>query len=158
VSTDPLPSGTNRKTVSSRLVRAAIFGVGLSFILLCCCGPFLITIVDCGSPELALLWKAKLEPLGDLDSARQAVPAIPGRRFDNGEWAFGFCQDSHRQLRFTSSGGTLVVKDSRGAVRAFFGHVCGPQFLQDQLDRAKSLDDFYDRCLPEWKFVEYTGL
>lgn len=55
----------------------------------------------------------------------------------------------------SSGGGTLVVKDSRGAIRAFFGHVCGPRFLEGQLERAKSLDDFYDHCLPEWHFQEY---
>jgi hypothetical protein len=154
---DQPPPPPKPRTTATRLVVAALVGMGL-FVATCYFfAAFLITIVDTGSPQLASEWKVTLAPLDDLDSARKAYPGIAGKRFDNGEWAFGFCHDSHKQMRFTSQGGTLVVKDSRGATRVFFGHVCGREFLQGQLNRAKSLDDFYDRCLAEWKFEEYLG-
>jgi hypothetical protein len=103
-------------------------------------------IDNSGSPELALQWKAVLEPLPDPERAKQAERAVQGRRFENGEWAFGLCRNSHHAYK-GKGGGTLVVKDSRGDVRVFFGHVCGPRFLEAQLEQAASLDDLYGRCL-----------
>jgi hypothetical protein len=53
-----------------------------------------------------------------------------------------------------NGGGTLVVKDSRGNVRAFFGHVCGGDYLDMELRFTKSLDHFY-KLLHESGFKEY---
>jgi hypothetical protein len=125
--------------------------VGLAAFGLClaaCCGagPYLARKIDesgnRGSPVLAQQWRATLDSLGDLEEAKEKERDIHGRRFPNGEWAFGFCRDSHRLIQ---GAGTLVVKDSRGEARAFFGHVCGPDFLEGMLIHSKSLDEFYNR-------------
>src|SRR5262249_39307224 len=112
--------------------------LGLSFIACCGAAPFLARKIDelgnRGSPELAQEWRAKLESLGGLEEAKEKDHDIQGRQFPNGEWAFGFCRDSHG---FTRGAGTLVVKDSRGATRAFFGHVCGPEALEGVLLHTK---------------------
>ena len=42
-------------------------------------------------------------------------------------------------------GGTLVIKDSRGAVRVYFGHVCGPDRLNFMCQQCAGLDEFYGR-------------
>lgn len=45
--------------------------------------------------------------------------------FPNGEWAAGVAKNSHGMFSRSNGGGTVVLKDSRGRVRCFFGHVCG---------------------------------
>jgi hypothetical protein len=91
-----------------------------------------------GSPEYAARWRATLDALPDPEAAQAEHPEVVGKRFPNGEWAFGVDRDSHRYR----DGGTVVIKDSKGRVRVFFGHVCGG-ILAGVLQRAKSLDDIY---------------
>jgi hypothetical protein len=79
-----------------------------------------------GSPAYAAKWRARLHPLSDPDAARATHPEIEVLRFGNGEWVIGVSDDSHA----SHWGGTVVVKDSTGQVRAFFGHVCGSRFLE----------------------------
>ena len=55
----------------------------------------------------------------------------------------GIAQNSHGL--FSRGGGTIVVKDSRGDIRAFFGHVCGPRYLHTFFRDAPDLDRFYAR-------------
>ena len=107
-----------------------------------------------GSPELAAeWWAAFLAALGP-DEAAAADPDVVVLRFPNGEWAFGKSQDSHGIWR--RGGGTLVVRDSRGRVRAFFGHVCGPRYMEWGLGREHpSLDAFYSR-VAEGRTVEHA--
>jgi len=83
-----------------------------------------------GSPELAREWQLRLESFADLNDAQRKDANVQGKRFPNGDWIFGLCRDSHGLLH--RGGGTIVVRDSRGAVRAFFGHVCGPRFCTHQ--------------------------
>lgn len=45
--------------------------------------------------------------------------------FENGEWVVGVAKNSHGLYSRSKGGGTVVLKDSRGRVRCFFGHVCG---------------------------------
>lgn len=45
--------------------------------------------------------------------------------YPNGEWVTGVAKDSHALYSRLTGGGTVVLKDSRGRVRCFFGHVCG---------------------------------
>jgi hypothetical protein len=107
-----------------------------------------------GSPELAAEWRAALLAAPGPDEAAAADPDVVVLRFPNGEWAFGKSQDSHGTWR--RGGGTLVVRDSRSRVRAFFGHVCGPHYMQWGFGRDHpSLDAFYDRVV-ESGYVEYT--
>ena len=110
-------------------------------------------IDDSGSPELVQEWRAVLKPLADPKSASEKHPLVQSKRFADGEWVFGLCQDSHGLLR--SGGGTIVVKDSRGAVRTFFGHVCGPHALNGLWAHRKSLDEFYSYLLHDGGFEEY---
>jgi hypothetical protein len=53
-------------------------------------------------------------------------PGIYRHTFSSGEWIAGLSHDSHG----FAGGGVLVVRDSRGATRAFTGHVCGDGALQ----------------------------
>src|SRR5262245_10668661 len=103
------------------------FGLaGLWTIMLCVLlGQLLaaFTINDKGSPDLAARWKAELIEYRTPDEAQTRNPDVIVIKFDNGEWLFGLCRSSHGAWR--SGGGTVVVKDSKGQIRAFFGHVCG---------------------------------
>jgi hypothetical protein len=85
-----------------------------------------------GSPAFAEKWRARLQPIGDPDSATALYSDIEVVRFKDGDWVIGVSDDSHA----SPWGGTVVVKDSTGATRAFFGHVCGPGFLSKRLSKA----------------------
>jgi hypothetical protein len=104
-----------------------------------------------GSPKYAEKWRSELARFNDPESATSRHSAIAAKRFANGEWIFGVCKNSHRYR----DGGTIVVKDSRGNVRAFFGHVCGDLMLSHGFQQAQSLDEFYGA---EWwqGFTEYS--
>src|SRR5262245_32133670 len=82
-----------------------------------------------GSPEYAERWRESFEEVAGPDEAKAATPDMAYKRYPNGEWVFGVCRCSHRYR----DGGTIVVKDSKGRVRAFFGHVCGHDFLESIL-------------------------
>ena len=106
-----------------------------------------------GSPEYAARWRAAFEPLDDPEEARRRYPEVVAKRFEDGRWVFGVCRDSHAYR----DGGTVVVKDSTGAVRAFFGHVCGGSYLASSLRDAKSLEEFYrSDWWTTFAFSEYT--
>lgn len=78
---------------------------------------------DKGSPELAQEWKVELARYQTPQEAKAKNPNIIVVEFANGEWVFGRSQSSHGMWK--RGGGTTVVKDSKGQIRAFFGHVCG---------------------------------
>jgi hypothetical protein len=82
-----------------------------------------------------------MEPITNPEMAVRLHPDWAAIRFPNGEWVFGRGIDSHW---FSVGRGTLVVKDSRGRVRIFFGHVCGNNAGMDwcRTDVYKSLDQF----------------
>ena len=109
---------------------------------------------DRGSPELAAEWKAELSQYRTPEEAQAKSRDIIVLRFgdDAGGWVFGRCQDSHGAWR--RGGGTVVVKDSKGQVRAFFGHVCGAGNLGAAWEQW-SLEDFYKKTLGEGRFVEH---
>jgi hypothetical protein len=94
-----------------------------------------------GLPSVARRLKAEMEPIPDPEIAVQLHPDWAAVRFPNGEWVFGHGVNSHG---FSVGHGTLVLKDSRGRVRIFFGHVCGPNAGMDwgRTDLYKSLDQF----------------
>jgi hypothetical protein len=122
-------------------------GFGGVFLVFCCAGGAIILLrqivaSDRGSPELAAQWVTILDTFADPKEAERNVPNVQGKRFANGEWVFGLCRDSHG---YQKGRGTLVVKDSRGDTRIFFGHVCGPRYLESELSRLQSLDEFYQR-------------
>jgi hypothetical protein len=92
-----------------------------------------------GSPRYAQKWRQAFLSLPDPETAENRYPEIAVKRYRNEEWVFGVCEDSHS----SHWGGTVIVKDSTGRVRAFFGHVCGQRFLAHALEQSESLQDFY---------------
>jgi hypothetical protein len=95
-----------------------------------------------GLPSVARRLKAEMESIPDPDTALQLHPDWGAKWFKNGEWVFGRGIDSH----WISAGhGTLVLKDSRGRIRIFFGHVCGsnPGLGPYSSQFIATLDDFY---------------
>lgn len=75
-----------------------------------------------GLPSVARRLVAEMSEYDDPDAAVAANPDWYAKRFPTGEWVFGHGIDSHG---FGIGAGTTVVKDSRGRVRVYFGHVCG---------------------------------
>lgn len=95
-----------------------------------------------GSMKEALRLRSMVESMPEpkesfWDRNKEAV----GLCFPNGEWVMGVAKDSHTWYSDWFGGGTVVLKDSRGRVRCFFGHVCGSCNLTFAND-PKSLDEF----------------
>jgi hypothetical protein len=106
-----------------------------------------------GSPEHAAKWKAVLESVSNPELVKTRYPFAATKRYADGSWICGLSEDSHAGR----DGGTIVVKDSTGNVRAFFGHVCGPDMLQEVISRSNSLAEFYYTVsTSQFKFAEYT--
>lgn len=100
--------------------------------------------------------RAILEPIPDPEAGRGCDPEFSFRRFPNGEWVMGVARDSHAPLSLYLGGGTVVLKDSRGRVRCFLGHVCGPGRLAniEGLSGLDSLDAFDARLARDPNRVE----
>jgi hypothetical protein len=131
--------------------------ISVGAVMLLCWGPvgwliLFFGVNNNGSPALAREWKDELAPFADPESAKAKYPQTDSARFENGEWVFGLSQDSHGL--FHRGGGTVVVKDSCGSVRAFFGHVCGAHWVRSFDLEHKSLNEFY-AYLRDCGFVEY---
>jgi hypothetical protein len=107
-----------------------------------------------GSPYGARQWRTAFADVPDPETARARHPEVAVKRYENGEWIFGIGKDSHGS---PFRGGTIVVKDSRGHTRAFFGHVCGDSILQKTLDKSKSLEEFY-QSLQTDEFLRHCNL
>jgi hypothetical protein len=106
-----------------------------------------------GSPKNAAKWKATFENLSEPELVKTRYPFAATKRFADGTWIFGVSEDSHA----SRDGGTIVVKDSNGKVRAFFGHVCGPDMLQEVVSRSNSLAEFYYTVSTStFKFAEFA--
>jgi hypothetical protein len=133
----------------------------------------LVVIAFCGSVSYALIqpetsvqvfglgsgsrlnaerWRTRFDKFPDPTAAAAAYPEVEIMQFANGEWVFGISDDSHR----SHWGGTVVVKDSTGRVRAFLGHVCGPNYFR-RLKDSRSLAEFYGHGeWRYWRFREYV--
>ncbi|WP_171473212.1 hypothetical protein [Frigoriglobus tundricola] len=108
-----------------------------------------------GVPSIARQLIAEMEPVQDPETAVRLHPDWAGVRFKNGEWIFGRGFDSH----WISAGrGTLVLKDSRGRVRVFFGHVCGDNAGLNWYtpNTHRSLDAFDQEYFSSGMFREWT--
>ena len=108
---------------------------------------------DKGSPALATEWRDELAHYSKPEDALSADPEILVVRCKNGEWAFGRSKSSHGM--WLRGGGTLVVRDSIGRTRAFFGHVCGYHDLGVRWSDPLSLDAYY-KGMEEAGFVEHN--
>lgn len=95
-----------------------------------------------GSMKEALRLRPMVEAMPEPEeSFRDHSTQSVGIRFPNSEWVVGVTKDSHALYSEYTGGGTIVLKDSRGRVRCFFGHVCGSgNFML--ANKAKSLDEF----------------
>ena len=67
-----------------------------------------------------------LQAVSSPEEAENAIKRCGTVHFPNGEWVTGIGIDGHSQRRAKN---TLVVRDSRGQVKAFVGHVCGPNWM-----------------------------
>ncbi|WP_020470875.1 hypothetical protein [Zavarzinella formosa] len=138
----------NWKKTIARLPLVIACIAGLSF-----CGFFCLFVAasggsDRGSPQLAAEWRAALLAAAGPDEAAALDRDVVVLRFANGEWAFGKSQSSHGM--WLRGGGTMVIRDSKGQVRAFFGHVCGPRYLEWAHGYfLPSLDAFYEKTLEQ---------
>ncbi len=94
-----------------------------------------------GSPRYARKWSARLAEVSSSQQARERYDQAGVREFTNGDWLVWVSDNSHGN----PWGGTVVTRDNRGVVRAFYGHVCGRAFVHgDTLEDAyRYLDDFY---------------
>jgi hypothetical protein len=100
---------------------------------------------DDGLPSDARKWKGIIENVPDPESAMNHPDlstqwGFALKRFENGEWIFGISTDSHQLI---SRGGTVVLKDSSGKTRVFYGHVCTREGLQYLIDNHESVGEFY---------------
>jgi hypothetical protein len=108
-----------------------------------------------GCADEAARLTAVVERIADPEAGQGVDPDYAAKRFKDGEWVVGIGRDSHGPLSSFRGGGTLVLKDSRGRVRCFFGHVCGPRGHVPYMDMAHSLDEFYKKLLDGDIFTEY---
>lgn len=102
--------------------------------------------------EFALKWRATIKCYPEPELARAKQREIVARRFDTKEWVFGVCRDAQG----ITDGGALVVKDSTGQTRVFFGQGCLSSTLPLMMLESKSLADFYSHDMwAIFQFLEY---
>lgn len=77
--------------------------------------------VGSGSPAFAEKWTRRFEDFPTPKAAQSRhFLAVESHEFPDGSWLYAVCSRSHNN----ANGGTVVIRDSSGAIRAFFGHVC----------------------------------
>jgi hypothetical protein len=150
-------------------MRRVLISVGLTALLMLTAGILYLhwtrsdkssapPIMGVGSVRDALQWRRRFLTLPDPETATNAFPEIVSKRFPDDSWIFGICTDSHA----SPEGGTIVLKDSTGKIRVFFGHVCGAQYLKCVLLTAASLDEVYQELqfgkVAGFRFGEYLLL
>ena len=131
------------------VLRAYVPSVGLGVILGVAAVPVLGILVffllsfwttDVGSASTAAEFERVLTAIQSPAEAEKLDPAPAVFRFESGEWVAVLARDSHGG-RF-SGGGTVVVRDSTGAIAWFHGHVCGKGGGPSGTG-CRSLSDFY---------------
>jgi hypothetical protein len=133
---------------SKKVIRWILYGCAfLSAVVcaFCVSGIVILGGRSSGSNSLAAEWRDQLSQHADPEKAQAVIPEIVTLRFRNGEWVFGLSKDSHGMWR--RGGGTLVVRDSRGLIRVFFGHVCGSGHLGEYERDIPSLEAYYDHLV-----------
>jgi hypothetical protein len=97
-----------------------------------------------------------LQAVTTPEEAEGAINRCGTVHFPNGEWVTGVGIDSHSWRRAKD---TLAVRDSRGQVKVFVGHVCGPTWMPNYFPKDHpdftTLEAFY-AFLTEWGFKPYT--
>jgi hypothetical protein len=97
-----------------------------------------------GSLAVAQQLKLKLESIPSPEAGKGSDFEYFWHRFPDGEWMIGISRDSHGFFSKYRGGGTVVFKDSRGAIRCYFGHCCGALFPKVFAYDAKTLDRFLE--------------
>jgi hypothetical protein len=131
-----------------RPVILALVGLCVVAFLFSCMGGF-----GDGSRAEAARLRPVVAAVRDPESGRGIDPEYFAKRFPNGEWIVGISRDSHAP--FNLRGGTAVTKDSRGQVRCFFGHVCGPRGFEFLFADARTLDEAYREITVTCHRTEY---
>lgn len=134
----PTESRQNGQTASSkkrtgkrarRLILATLLLIAVALFL---AQPF---VMGSGSQRYATKWSRRFKSLTSIEEARSRYANIVTLELPNGEWIVWVSANSHGN----PFGGTIVTRDSRGDINAFFGHVCGGAAL-----RGASLDEVYE--------------
>jgi|SRR6516162_8273626 hypothetical protein len=113
----------------------------------------LVTSQGVGSVEEARRLRGIVEAIPTPEAGDGCHPEYASKRLESGDWVLGISRNSHSRMSSFRGGGTVVLKDSRGAIRCFFGHVCGPAGHRSFFNDVKTLDDYY-QSLQEAGFVE----
>lgn len=109
-------------------------------------------VSNSGSPALAAEWCNDLAEYSRPAEAAADNSEIEHIKFPNGDWLIGRSRNSHGLWR--RGGGTVVIRDSRGDTRVFFGHVCGEKILTWAFGEHSDLSSFY-RSVKEHEFTEH---
>lgn len=144
----------HRRTAICVIVAAVLMIIASPFALLVL---YVTTTGGRGSLREATKLKKIVERIPNPEVGIGTVHEYASKRFKNGEWVLGIARDSHGIMSAFNGGGTMVVKDSRGQVRCFFGHVCGSGAQSEFwcTDNSQSLDQFYARLIESFPFVEH---
>lgn len=105
-----------------------------------------------GSMTKAQQLRPRVEAVPDPDSLPAGF-SWTAVQCANGEWVLGTSVSSHDMYSDWFGGGTVVLKDSRGRVRCFLGHVCGRWDIELK-GRYESLDDI-DATLAKCRYTEH---
>jgi len=111
-----------------------------------------------GSPMFAKRWAARFEKWESPQEAERRSRRVGSLSLPDGTWFYAVCDGSH----CNPNGGTVVIRDSSGAIRCFFGHVCIGDFQWLASSAAcagtnellRSLSDLY-AGLAELQFAEH---
>ena len=95
-----------------------------------------------GSLIVAQQLKSKLDEVPNPEAGEGCDSEYFWHRFPDGEWIIGITRDSHGFFSKYRGGGTVVMKDSRGAIHCYLGHTCGSMFPKDFAQSAKGFDHF----------------
>jgi hypothetical protein len=132
--------------------RKTLICLAIMGILLLVCSGYRIHMRGPPRDEEAKRLRDELTLLHDLDHLPEGVDLF---RFPDDTWVMGVGIDSHSMRQ---AGGTLALRDSRGNVQVFVGHVCGPGWMGNQVpfQQATTLDEFY-KALVKMRFEKYGG-
>jgi hypothetical protein len=127
--------------------------------LLGCAGLVLWLVSEWRGPtqdEFIRQTSAALETATSAEEAEATIADCGTVRLPSGEWVTGVGVNSHSSKR---AKGTLVLRDSRGQVKSFVGHVCGPRWMPGYFPTNHrdflNLDAFY-AMLTVMNFQPYT--
>lgn len=105
--------------------------------------------------ETVRFLKTELQSLSGPEAAASQMPDADVLRFRDGSWIVIVGIDGHSVARAKD---TVVLRESRGPIRAFVGgHVCGTHSFRG-LDRHHphaNIDEFVVFILTNWGFQEY---